>query len=158
MESPADRAKEILRMYWDEIVPVSPRAIAERMSVRVIADPDLTFDDLSGQFEYEGDYPTIRYNPYEPIVRQRFTIAHELGHFVLGHGSRFRDPKQNFSSTNFDRKEVAANKFAAALLMPRELVRSLIMEEDIKTVHELAAKLNVSEVAMKYQLEHYGWL
>lgn len=57
----------------------------------------------------------IYYNPNESANRQRFTIAHELGHHVLGHtmyGDMFRD---NFKDGIYHPEEIAANSFAAEI-------------------------------------------
>lgn len=72
---------------------------------------------------------TIGFNPTESKTRQRFTIAHELGHFELHKQDSglfvdkefkmlFRD--QNSSSGEI-RKEQEANAFAAAILMPENI-------------------------------------
>jgi IrrE N-terminal-like domain len=54
----------------------------------------------------------ITVNSDQPLVRQRFTIAHELGHFVM-HSSHGTD----------DESERQADVFAGALLIPRGLLR-----------------------------------
>lgn len=79
-------------------------------------------------------------------VRRRFTMAHELGHLMLHPlGVMFRD--DTFSG---DEREVEANKFAAALLMPREFVVSdYHATRDVKM---LARRYVVSESAMRIRL------
>ena len=158
MRSGAAKAKMILRKYWDGKVPVDPTAIAERLYVKVIADSELVWEGLSGKFAYEDNQPVIRYNPHEPPNRQRFTIAHEIGHFVLGHNGVYRDPKQFFSIAHYDPKEAACNKFAAELLMPEEAIKLFIVTLGIDDIESLARHFQVSEVAMKYRLENLGWI
>jgi Zn-dependent peptidase ImmA (M78 family) len=74
-------------------------------------------------------------------VRQRFTIAHEIAHY-LHHSKRspqsqlFIDRTVTFrrdevSSTGDDREEVEANQLGAALLMPRELLQLEIKKHDL---------------------------
>jgi hypothetical protein len=71
-------------------------------------------------------------------ARQRFTIAHELGHLLLhrftsphadsGYKVRFRD---GASSEGRIREEIEANEFAAELLMPRALIRAELSTEQL---------------------------
>ena len=56
------------------------------------------------------DRPTIGFNPSMAWVRKRFTIAHEIGHLLLGHTCTDPDIDND--------PEAEANQFAAELLMP----------------------------------------
>lgn len=149
-------AREVLKKYWDRKVPVDPIAISEAMGAKVIADP--TLGHISGQFNLTDQGPVIRFNPDEPMVRRRFTVAHECGHYVLSHGNEFRDALKDFLSSNFDPKEVGANRFAAAILMPEEAIKHFIQVEDISDVKKLASRFEVSEAAMTYRLKNLGWI
>lgn len=90
----------------------------------------------------------------EPSVRQRFTAAHELGHFVL-HRNLIGDSHQdNYLLRAEDltnSQEAAANRFAADLLMPRELISEAI-NQGTTHVRDLAKLFNVSETAMSIRL------
>jgi Zn-dependent peptidase ImmA (M78 family) len=116
--------------------------------------------------------PIILINKDHAPHRQRFSIAHELGHLQLHHLSKnihvdkksyYRDSK---SAEGLDDIEVAANKFAAELLMPEDIVRSELgkyddfidMDEDM--VAEMAKKFNVSTTAMGFRIQNlgYSWL
>ena len=55
--------------------------------------------------------------------RQRFTLAHELGHYVLEHNPVFTDADSHSFEAPRGINESEANYFAAALLMPDEWVR-----------------------------------
>jgi len=137
---------------------VDPVAIAHAAGVKVIGE---ALGTLAGKFEIvEGisGGPVISYNVLDPTLRQRFTIAHELGHYALQHGARFRDSTQSFSLANYDPVEAAANKFAAELLMPAAVVNGLINKRNITDFNTLAQLFNVSSVAMKYRLKNLGWL
>jgi Zn-dependent peptidase ImmA (M78 family) len=132
-------------------------------------------DAISGAIVREGDRISIGVNAHHSLNRQRFTIAHELGHLVLhdaeaqiDHGysetlhrglrlAAFRD---HTSREAIDDKEVEANRFAAALLMPMTfLEKSLrarprpLREEDIR---ELAKEYGVSVQAMNFRLVNVG--
>lgn len=157
MVSPTSEAKRILKECWDDgSVPVSPSRIAAALGVAVTADPNMTG---SGHYEPEGlgGNPVITYNPTENYVRNRFTIAHELAHHVLKHGPRDRDNPIDFTLSSFDPKELAANKFAAYLLMPADSVHAAIAVARIGSVEELAKLFQVSRAAMKYRLKELGY-
>lgn len=90
----------------------------------------------------------------EPSVRQRFTAAHELGHFVLHRDSLGQTHEDNYllrsdGMTNW--QETQANRFAADLLMPRDLIATAV-ESGTTNVSELARLFNVSELAMGIRL------
>lgn len=100
------------------------------------------------------DSKTIIVNQKDSFVRQRFTIAHEIGHYVLEKETRdsksisCRDAN---SSTGNDKFEVAANAFAAELLLPEKLVKEFIIKAGI-SVKTAAIIFGVSEQTMKIRL------
>jgi len=153
---PANAAKEFLDKYWDRNIPVDVRALAERAGVRVCEKRDL--DGAIGMFSLIDNNPTINYSPGQPRVRERFTIAHELGHYVLGHGNSFRDHPSSFFSDVPDYRERQANAFAAETLMPEVAVKYLIMERNINDINVMSAMLDVSQAAMGYRLRNLGWI
>lgn len=152
---PVTKAKEILTKYWDRTIPIDPIKLAQAAGTMVIPDPQLP---TSGEFSYEGNIPVIHYKNTESNLRQRFTIAHELGHFILGHGGAYRDNPVDFSIVNHDPLEIAANRFAAELLMPEDVLRFLIVNKEISDIARLANDLQVSQIAMKYRLKILGWI
>ncbi|MCD8920856.1 ImmA/IrrE family metallo-endopeptidase [Staphylococcus gallinarum] len=87
--------------------------------------------DMNDAGTYDEEKKTITYNPLDANNRQRFTIAHELGHAILGHeGKSFRTVKTSKYNDIVTRmKETSANQFAANLLMPEKLVKDLLKEE-----------------------------
>jgi Zn-dependent peptidase ImmA (M78 family) len=106
-------------------------------------------------------------------VRQRFTIAHEIGHHHLrhqfepghvhvdrGHYISERGPR---ASDGVDLIEIEANQFAACLLMPSKLVREKVAEFGggpllDQHVSHLASTFRVSEQAMTIRLSTLGLL
>lgn len=153
--SPAD---DIISKYWDDgSLPIDPIRIAAQMGILVMADASL---GGSGHYEptaSKNGGPLITYNPMESPVRQRFTIAHELGHHALGHGPRDRDMPADFTSGANDPKEVAANRFAADLLMPAQFVRAVVEVKNIRSLRQLSQLFNVSTAAMGYRLRNLGY-
>lgn len=156
---PRRAAAEVLRMYWDGSLPVKVDDIARRMGAHVVKrqGADYTY---SGYFidrcDSQDGIPTIEFNGNDSVTRRRFTVAHELGHFALGHGTSPRD--YAFNATTSDSKERAANQFAAEILMPADTVRHVIMKGYASTVEQLASMFGVSTLAMGYRLENIGML
>lgn len=67
----------------------------------------------------ETGEPIIAVNAGDWSTRQRFTLAHELGHVVCGHSGRLpKDTAETFADQGRDPREVQANAFASELLMP----------------------------------------
>ncbi|HID01415.1 MAG TPA: ImmA/IrrE family metallo-endopeptidase [Piscirickettsiaceae bacterium] len=135
--------------------------IAEREGIRVRYDKGERLDSgLDGMIRRLDDGSVeIIINAVRPETRQRFTLAHELGHYFLGHLKEipcFRDSTKSYDVYHYDPKEVAANRAAAALLMPEKLVRHLILDKGVNRVSELARLLNVSEQAMRIRLKQLG--
>lgn len=98
---------------------------------------------LSKQYDiYDDEVFTIGFNANHPWVRNRFTIAHEIGHLVLGHLC------SKDSSCRTTERE--ADLFASNLLMPKS-----ILKEDFlitSSQKELSKKYIVSESAMTIRL------
>lgn len=98
---------------------------------------------------------SIMVNSTERPVRQRFTTAHEIAHFLLhrhlleSKGSLVDDTM--YRSGLSTAEEVAANKLAAHILMPFSLINSLVAS-GINDVESLADQLQVSRTAMKIRL------
>jgi Zn-dependent peptidase ImmA (M78 family) len=91
------------------------------------------------------------YNDERPVVRKRFSVAHELGHLNFGH--LHGNSSHDLGSENFD--EIEANAFAAHLLMPPEHLRKDI-KAGITDPEKLAEKYQVSTEALWLQLRNTG--
>ena len=151
-------AKEILLKFWDNKLPVDPVKIATTSSIFVYGRGgagDVSYP-YSGYYRRLNGAPSIEYNVSEPPVRQRFTVAHELGHFALGHDDAPRDAG-NFQSSR-DHREQQANRFAAELLMPASLVTQYYHSGVIESLEELAKIFGVSKDAIGYRLMNIGLL
>ena len=111
--------------------------------------------DLGGYYDQETQ--SIYINDKDPITRQRFSIAHELGHALLGHGSSPRRNDISYTKWNYIQKENAANRFAAALLMPDLAVRTLIEQKNM-LLNDLCREFDVSQQAMTIRLDELGYL
>lgn len=152
--------------------PVPVERIA-REAGAVISYQPFDADDISGLLYRAADSsPVIGVNSNNAKVRQRFTIAHELGHLQLHRQQELileRHVQVNFrdatSSTASNQEEIDANQFAAELLMPRELLERNLATllsgrplSDRDLVQRLASRFEVSHQAMEYRLASLGML
>ena len=167
------KAEAILRETNVYYLPIPVVEVARRLKLSVEAAS--LGENVSGLLVLrDGNGAVIGYNNSHSEVRQRFTIAHEIGHFVLHqeqtHKSLFIDKKyaavyarNDQSSTGENKYEIQANAFAAALLMPTDLLRTEIDLTgfdlaDERVLSELAKKFKVSTQAMAYRLANLGVL
>ena len=131
--------------------PVPIEKIAELFSIKIIQYPAFP-DNISGTIIEQNGSVVIGVNSNHAEIRKRFTIAHEIGHFLAGH-----DLADQIIDDVYDKatdKEKVANKLAAELLMPKHL-----LEIDIKSkldIPKLAKIYNVSEQAMSIRLLETG--
>jgi Zn-dependent peptidase ImmA (M78 family) len=95
-------------------------------------------------------------------VRQRFTLAHELGHLHMGHQARV-DLASDVFGTGSSPEEVEANYFAAEFLAPRAIVRAWLEEHDLvdraaeaSTVARLALEFGIALPTACFRLERAG--
>ena len=148
------RAQAILKMSHTRRSPVNVVQIAESLGFEV-CDYDFP-ESTSAVLVIDGDTRAIGVNKSSAPVRKRFSIAHELGHFLLGHGD-FADSRQTFEDGSYNysdpqnRQESEANEFAAELLMPEAFLKR-DLEEAPLDVPALAKRYEVSEQAMWIQL------
>ena len=163
------KAEKTLRDTDTYRVPVPIQLVAQRLNMTMEAGP--LGDDLSGMLIVRGERGAIGYNSAHPRVRQRFTISHEIAHFLLhakrgGKAQLFIDRyvayRDAHSSTGTDRNEVEANQLGAALLMPRRLVQQEIKNnplnlDDDEGIGFLAKRFQVSNQAMTNRLANLGY-
>jgi Zn-dependent peptidase ImmA (M78 family) len=107
--------------------------------------------------------PLVVVNGRQPLVRQRFTLAHELGHHRMGHGAVVDAPAALTIRHGGDQREVAANAFAGELLLPRAAVaawggRHVRDGVTLEHVVLLAHEHGVSAQAARYALSGAGVL
>ena len=167
--APDKVAQEILEEAGVSTLPVDVFEIARRNKVHVRkVQVEM---NVSGALVQEGDRIVIGVNELHHEHRQRFTIAHELGHYFLHMGqqqSLFVDDSPVFfrddvSSQATDWREIQANQFAAALLLPRGPLLKMLAGErvdmnDDQDVRRLAEKCGVSAQALTLRLVNLGLL
>lgn len=116
---------------------------------------------ISGEIRPDGDNPgnlLIRVNRHDPETRQRFTVAHEIAHYLLHRdqiGTGIQDDVL-YRSRLSDRREAEANRLAADILLPNRLVREAMQDAKDLGVTDIVAyvakRLNVSEAAARIRL------
>ena len=106
---------------------------------------------VSGSAYWDGTYWVIAINSSEPLVRQRFSLMHELKH-IIDHPTRaLVTPSPGV--TVGEHHERIADYFAASVLMPRSWVKRA-WGSGTQDVATLARRFNVSTKAMTMRLEH----
>lgn len=159
--------RELLRKNHIFRPPVPVDSIAHEEGIELRHAP--TGINISGALIRSPEGTFIAINDAHHPNRQRFTIAHELGHYYLSHSSaafhvdedftvKLRDQK---SSQATDSDEIAANAFAAELLMPRDFVIhdvADLLPLDSDVPRKLAKKYRVSEQAMTIRLVNLGFM
>lgn len=156
-----EKAKEVLCRFAIFSAPVDVEDIATREGIKVIYE-DLE-DDVSGLLFQKNGMSIIAVNAHHHPHRQKFTIAHELGHYYLhetGADRLFVDRivyfRNSVSSSGAQQHEIEANKFAAELLMPMNLVKAILesypSELSEHDTFKLANQFGVSQQAMTFRL------
>lgn len=172
LKSVRSAAETLVRRHAQDHCPIDVEAIATALGLKIVETelPEevsgLLVSGPNGEFivVQESDYPN----------RKRFTIAHEIAHHFLrhqfapgehvhvdrGHLVTQRGPR---SSTGLDPKEIEANQFAAALLMPSRLVQREVSKLGPTHLHDyhvssLAETFQVSEQSMTIRLTSLGYL
>lgn len=156
----SNTAYDLLMSQWNGSIPVDVEAIARSLGIKVCPRFGMAGGESGCISRSDDDEYTIEYDATQSRVRQRFTIAHELGHFALGHLQRgqreFRDNPAHFMTAIALPRERDANAFAAKVLMPEAMLRRLIVEHSVTSVGALANIFNVSRAAMTFRLKNLG--
>lgn len=139
-------------------LPVCPKNIAEKHDILVQAKPDAA-KGCSGMLVRNGEQFGILYATH---IRsegfQRFSIAHELGHYFMpGHPEAVLKNGIHQSQAGFvarDRYEQEADVFAASLLMPAEVFKGEMrrVEDGLSGVIALSGAANTSLTATAFRL------
>lgn len=148
--------------------PVPVERLARQIGAQIKTEP---FEgQLSGLLFRQQGRTVVGVNALHPKTRQRFTIAHELGHLLLHdreemHVDRdyrvyLRDARASYAT---DLNEMESNSFAAELLMPakflaEDLRNQALDFEDDDQLRRLAERYKVSLQAMMFRLANLGYI
>jgi hypothetical protein len=168
---PLDKFFEAANLTHKAIPRLTPTAIRELLlRERYVSRPDSLAaieesDDLLAGFLFWSSEDGVAFVDANDILpRRRFTAAHELGHAVL-HRSQmsrtWKDKTIEESTVADDPMEREANRFAAELLMPSDVIAARANELRAAhgccprgvLVYRLASELLVSRVAMRYRIQ-----
>jgi hypothetical protein len=148
------QAEQVVRERRILAFPIDPIAIARELDIEVVAKPARA-KGVSGMLIRVGNSYGIAYATHiDNAGFQRFSIAHELGHYFLpGHldavlGDRnIHESHAGFGSG--DRYELEADHFAAALLMPRQMFSAALRRagDGIAAIERLAVSCGTSLTA-----------
>ena len=149
---------EIMRAH-QTAAPVPVEKLANALGLVVVDEPDLT-DDISGLIERANESEArsgyrIIVNERHTKTRKRFTIAHEIAHYLL-HRDQIGDRLQDdalYRSRVSSKIEREANQLAADILMPRDLIESELRNRDAISIDDLARHFEVSKIAMAIRLD-----
>lgn len=121
-------AAELVQIYTAPSIPVVE--VAEQNGVNVIfADMGRFRDEVAGFCDFKGK--RIYVNKDDPCNRQMFTVAHELGHWMLHRAAFDAHPERYPSLPRFQKADESnafereANAFASELLVPEHLLKQV---------------------------------
>lgn len=152
----ADVARQVGYVPGADLLPIV-KHLGGRIVVNSVWD---VADETSGSIKIEGDGSfTIAVASHTGAERDRFTIAHELGHYVL----HFLWPRHNGTEVGplearrygSGRVEWEANWFAAGFLMPADAYRTAWVDTS-GVVGELANRFGVSTDAARIRAQTLG--
>lgn len=168
---PEKKAQELLDHLNFNNVPVPVEKIAKAKGAIIRHSP--LDQELSGMIYIKDGQPIIGVNALHHPNRQRFTIAHEIGHLEL-HRDLITDQihvdkefrvemgvlnRDTRSALGTELVEIDANRFAAALLVPRPFIEEALKTQrfdidDDAPIEALAKKLRVSRQMLEYRIRN----
>ncbi len=158
-----EQVADSVRLYDDSTAISSDvTRIAKKLGLEVY-EVEFESPDISGMIKTEAGNTIIYVNRNDNEGRKRFTIAHEIGHFILHHKVvesegivDFRQSTKNYTSEAELVRETQANMFAAALLLPKGEVKRAW--DQIHDIEEVAKIFHVSKKALVIRLDNLGLL
>jgi Zn-dependent peptidase ImmA (M78 family) len=168
--TPEDQAQSLLERLEFVGIPVAVEKIPKLMEAQLRYSP--LDDELSGMAYVKEGIAIIGVNSLHHPHRQRFTIAHEIGHLCMhrAHITSSVHVDKSFSglvlkrdatsAAGTERLEIEANQFAAALLLPRRHLAKMLSETRIDILDEaaledLAKKFKVSKATLEYRIRNF---
>lgn len=138
--------------------PVDMHGMSDALGIR-ISEKSLP-DNISGKIEKDWPFGSylITVNSKHSRTRQRFTIAHEIAHYVLHRdliGDGIIDDGLYRDGRIGDIRERQANRYAATLLMPKSLVRRA-WDMGMRTHQDLAREFDVSTAVAEIRWRELG--
>lgn len=147
------KAQGILKMYKISTPPIKVEEVAEYLGFKVV--PFDFPENISAITKIIDGVKVIGVNKKHHSSRRRFSVAHELGHFLCGHETYTHEttivePEKKYSDPRYQ-QEKEADEFAAELLMPESMLKIDVLQNRLKA-EDIARKYEVSEQALWIQL------
>ena len=149
-----EKANNIIEMYRIDEAPIDIFEIAEKLGF--VVDKIELPNEIPAKIEAHEDIKVIFVNSKHPLIKQRFSVGHELGHYLSGHENfnvdirSMADPNKKYLNPQYQ-QEYEADDFAAEILMPKSILKKDVLENQL-SLSELVEKYEVSEQAMIIQL------
>ena len=154
------KAAEVLKNFGVKEPPIDPEDIAESIGIDVVyASFDTPVSDsISGFIDFSEGTDNVRIVVNDEISpkRKNFTIAHELGHYLLhqdyaqGEGYQIL-PRSNIHGTTKPDVEKEADAFAAALLAPKSMIERY---RPIASLPEMSKIFVASEEMLRWRIHN----
>jgi len=154
-----EKAREVFEQY-NLSVPVDLLKLTQNLNISV---SEVAFERIDGLKNCDG---CIFYKENAIFVdvelsptRLKFTLAHELGHYLLRHQTQegmYADKKASYRGKDKNNEERAADIFAAELLMPEHEMRKLHSEYVYPTLEIFVKHFLVSVEAMRIRLKEFN--
>jgi Zn-dependent peptidase ImmA (M78 family) len=169
VQTPEGQAQELLDQLSITTVPVPVERIPKLLGAELRYSP--LDEQLSGFVFIKDGTPIIGVNSLHHPNRQRFTISHEVAHLCM-HRRHITNTvhvdkgfpvsmlkRDSKSAAGTERLEIEANRFAAALLIPRRTLDQLLDEAriDIEDESELSAyakRFRVSKAMLNFRIRN----
>jgi Zn-dependent peptidase ImmA (M78 family) len=140
------------------IIPLDVEGVAKQFGIHV--EYVSMKEDMSGSLDLEREKESktwvIRINKDHHPNRQRYSIAHELGHFCLHkHLSHFFEDDIFFRGGELSKEEWQANEFAGAILMPEQIFREKV-RSGTRNIEDLSKEFKVSSLALRIRAKSLG--
>jgi Zn-dependent peptidase ImmA (M78 family) len=152
-----EEANRLLESSWwpSRDLPVDPFHLARGLGILVRIEP-LRADESGNITISPFETPVMTLNRYDGESRQRFTCAHEIGHYLrrsqVPSAQQFTDYRDTLAGMGSDPEEIFANQFAAALLMPASKV--LQFSNAGTPIEDMARRFATSSQAMELRLRN----
>lgn len=147
-------AEGVLKLHWDQSVPVNLARIARRMEIAIRLSDSLqacALLDISPQ-----NKARITIGKQQSVQRQRYGVAHAIGHVALHHlrpgHQRLIDVADNFGVDANNRTELEANQFALALLLPAPALAQLLENQPMAQLDDVAQRFEVPPILVKQRM------
>ena len=138
--------------------PIIAKDLAEKYGLEVrFVRFEQKYRNVAGFIQSKDGLATIYINAEDAPVRQNFTIAHELGHYLLGHVGKpgyevlLRTPINKEDKTAMEQE---ADCFAANLLVPENMLKDYLRKYRFISNIELSKLFGVSEDVIGFRKKH----